>query len=58
MGDFHVLYMYNGYGIWINKIKLRDDLMMFNRLPEPWRTSPESGHLSRVIITQLSNIHN
>ena len=48
----------NGYGIWINKTKLRYDLIMFNRLPEPWRASPESWHLSRVIITQLSNIHN
>ena len=38
----------NGYGIWINKTKLRDDLIMFNRLPEPWRASPESWHLSRI----------
>ena len=38
--------MCNGYGIWINKDKLRWDLIAFNRLPKPWRASPESWHLS------------
>ena len=56
-------YMCNGYGIWINKDKLRYDLMSFNRLPEPWRASPESWHLSRyyyiystITFTQVENI--
>ena len=39
--------MCNGYGIWINKDKLRWSLITFNWLHEPWRASPESWHLSR-----------
>ena len=53
----------NGYGIWINNDKLRYDLIMFNRLLEPWRASPESWHLSRIYhihsiitFTQVENI--
>ena len=51
--------MCNGYGIWINKDELRWDLITFNRLPEPWRASPESWHLSRYyyIYNSKSFIH-
>ena len=42
----------NGYGVWINKTKNSGlDLMLFNRLRESWRTSPESWHLSRTYNT-------
>ena len=52
-------YMCNGYGIWINKDKLRWGLITFNRLPEPWRASPESWHLSRYyyIYSSITFIH-
>ena len=42
----------NGYGVWINKTKHSGlDLILFNRLRESWRTSPESWHLSRIYNT-------
>ena len=42
----------SGYGVWINKTKHSGlDLMLFNRLRESWRTSPESWHLSRIYNT-------
>ena len=44
--------MCNEYGVWINKTKHSGfDLMLFNRLCESWRTSPESWHLSRIYNT-------
>ena len=51
--------MSNGYGIWINKDKLWWGLITFNRLPEPWRASPESWHLSRYycIYSSITIIH-
>ena len=50
--------------IWdLDQDKLRTGLMMFNRLHEPWRASPESWHLSRIYhihsiitFTQVENI--
>ena len=47
-----ISYICNGYGVWINKTKHSGlDLMLFNRLRESWRTSPESWHLSRIYNT-------
>ena len=53
---YNVQCICNGYGIWINKYKLQWYLITFNRLPEPWRASPESWHLSRYYCIYCSSI--